>query len=47
MRYTCIKIKRKIKSYNFLVKLHLAEMTLYLLCVYYIDKSVLVENIPS
>ena len=35
MRHTCIKIKRKIKSYNFLVKLHLAKMKLYLLCLLY------------
>ena len=44
MRYTCNKIKRKIKSYNFLVKLRLAKMKLYLLCVYYINKRV--QNIP-
>ena len=36
--------KKKDKSYNFLVKLPLAKMKLYSLCVYYIDKRV--QNIP-
>ena len=44
MRHTCIKIKRKIKNYNFLVKLCLTKMKLYLLRVCYIDKSVLVKQ---